>query len=196
MLRSREWREHTAIDSESAITFLDTDSDQDRPENVSDCFISHGYPFQKLHENFSIAYLWEGLRLILLTDRQSNQQHEAGPSTQGGNEADCLINEPGGIPPPWDNDLGWHFLSCYGKVINAVTLWKRYWVSLCFIRRVFMQNSGPTERTVLLPSDTFSIILGLNWPTNAFAAGASPRTLLGELTALPIPPSWIKGTYF
>jgi len=28
--------------------------------------------------------------------------------------------------------------------------------------------------------------------TNAFAAGALSRTLLGELIALPIPPSWIN----
>jgi len=36
-------------------------------------------------------------------------------------------------------------------------------------------------------------------PQNApklLAAGASPQTPHGELTALPKPPSWIKGAYF
>jgi len=36
-------------------------------------------------------------------------------------------------------------------------------------------------------------------PQNApksVAAGALPLTPLGELTALPVPPSWIKGAYF
>ena len=35
--------------------------------------------------------------------------------------------------------------------------------------------------------------LGSKYAKIAFAAGALPRTMLGELTALPRPPSWIKG---
>jgi len=36
--------------------------------------------------------------------------------------------------------------------------------------------------------------LGSKYAKIAFAAGAPPRTPLGELTALPRPPSWINGS--
>ena len=34
-------------------------------------------------------------------------------------------------------------------------------------------------------------IRNVSWPQNAFTDGALPRTPLGELAALPVPPSWI-----
>jgi len=37
--------------------------------------------------------------------------------------------------------------------------------------------------------------LGSKYAKIAFAAEALTRTPLGELTALPRPPSWIKGAY-
>jgi len=40
------------------------------------------------------------------------------------------------------------------------------------------------------------LFLGSKYAKIAFAAGALPRTPLGELTALPRLPSWIKGAYF
>ena len=43
------------------------------------------------------------------------------------------------------------------------------------------------QEAKLLPPDTF---LSRKNAQNAFAAGALPRTPLGELTALPRPPSW------
>jgi len=45
----------------------------------------------------------------------------------------------------------------------------------------------------LLPPGAF---LSGKMRRNAFAAGAPPWTPLRELTALPRPPSWIKGPYF
>ena len=39
------------------------------------------------------------------------------------------------------------------------------------------------------------VFLGAKYAKNAFAAGAPPRTPLGELAVLPRFPSWISGAY-
>ena len=49
-------------------------------------------------------------------------------------------------------------------------------------------HTNKHQEAKLLPPDTF--LSRKKMPKNAFAAGALPRTPLGELTALPQTPSW------
>jgi len=91
-----------------------------------------------------------------------------------GNEADRLINEPGGIIPPLRQQSD-------NQIVQPDTL------SLCK-PLVQYTNYRLTEKNSFLQKRFPSS----KWPKYAFAAGAPPRTPLAELTALPRTPSWVK----